>query len=196
MITQFYEEMMMTTSIFTHNIDLTPRLETYVEKKVERLDRYMPNMAEVRVDLTEQNASQAVERQIAQVTVRDDRGTILRAEERSSDMFAAVDGVIDKLYRQIRRYRGKKRNRRRGGAVSDEMMAELLPLEDEAIEEARDIVRRKRFPLYPMNTEEAIDQMELLGHDFFVFFNSDEDGINVLYKRRDGNFGLLQPVLD
>jgi len=188
----------MTTLIFTHHIELTPRLETYVEKKVGRLDRYMPNLAEVRVDLTEQNASSALERQIAQVTVRDDRGTILRAEERSSDMFSAVDGVVDKLYRQIRRYRGRRQDRRRGAAAVDEMATvEPLPLEvDEDESEGGSIVRRKRFPLHPMNTEEALDQMALLGHDFFVFFNADENAINVLYRRRDGDFGLLQPEFD
>ncbi len=186
----------MTTLIFTHHIELTPRLETYVEKKVGRLDRYMPNLVEVRVDLAEQKASSTHDRQVAQVTVRDDRGTILRAEERSSDIFSAVDGVVDKLYRQIRRYRGRRRDRRRGGAVP-EAIAEPLPLETEEAEgEDGNIVRRKRFPVHPMNTEEAMDQMELLGHDFYIFFNSDDRSINVLYRRRDGDFGLLQPELD
>jgi putative sigma-54 modulation protein len=148
--------------------------------------------------LSEQNASNAVERQVAQITVRDKRGTILRAEERSNDIYAAVDGVVDKLYKQIRRYRGKKRSKRRDGAQAEEaMMLEPLPLDD-GIEEETDgrIVREKRFPLQPMNKEEAIDQMELLGHDFFVFFNADVGAVNVLYRRRDGDFGLLKPELD
>ena len=188
----------MSTSIFTHSIDLTQRLETYVEKKVGRLDRYMPNVAEVQVDLTEQNASNVKERQIAQITVRDTRGMILRAEERSSDIFAAVDGAVDKLYRQIRRYRGKRRQRRRTGRpdTGELMGIEPVPLGEELEdEEEGNIVRRKQFQLHPMNTDEAIDQMELLGHDFFVFFNSDEESINVIYRRRDGNFGLLQPEM-
>ena len=105
----------MELTINGHNMEVTTRLENYVAKKVERLDRYMPNLAEVRVDLSNQNARSAVERQIAQITIREDRGTILRAEERSNDMFAAIDSVIDKLHRQIKRYQGKRRRKWRGG---------------------------------------------------------------------------------
>ena len=135
------------------------------------------------------------ERQVAQITVRDERGTILRAEERSNDMFASVDAVVDKLYRQINRYRGKRRRRIRAGG---EMMVEE-PLPIEAIEdedEDRKIVRYKNFPLHPMSADEAIEQMELLGHDFFVFFDTEASAINVLYRRRDGDYGVLQPELD
>jgi putative sigma-54 modulation protein len=186
----------MDISITTHNVDLTDRLRQHVEKKTGRLDRYMPNLTDVRVDLSSQNTRSAVQRQSAQITIRDVRGTILRAEERSSDMFAAVDAVVDKLYRQIKRYRGKRRDNRRGGG--EEIAAgEPLPIEEEeaAIEESV-IVRRKRFTLRPMMSDEAIEQMELLGHNFYVFFNADDEAVNVVYKRDDGNYGLLQPVLD
>jgi putative sigma-54 modulation protein len=186
--------------INTHNVELTQRLRDHVERKTARLDRYMPNLAEVRVDLSMQNTRSAVQRQTAQITIRDDRGTILRAEERNSDMFAAVDAVIDKLYRQIKRYRGKRIKSRRGGASTVEEMAlgEPLPLEIEEaeIEEEYAIVRRKSFPLRSMAPEEAIEQMELLGHSFFVFFDVDEEMVNVIYKRHDGNYGLLQPEFD
>ena len=110
----------MDLEINSHNMELTTRLENYVEKKVERLDRYMPNLTGVRVDLTAASARSAVERQIAQITIRDQRGTILRAEERSNDMFAAIDTVIDKLYRQIQRYQGKRRRRWRGNSAAAE----------------------------------------------------------------------------
>ena len=191
----------MEISINTHNVELTQRLRDHVERKTARLDRYMPNLAEVRVDLSSQSTKSAVQRQAAQITVRDDRGTILRAEERDSDMFAAVDAVVDKLYRQIKRYRGKKiKSRRSGGSTVEEMaLGEPLPLEfeeDEFEQEERAIVRRKRFPLRPMAAEEAIEQMELLGHSFFVFFDVDEEMVNVVYTRHDGNYGLLQPEFD
>jgi len=183
--------------IHSRNMEVTDRLRDYLEKKTGRLDRYMPNLIEVRVDLAEENTRSAVERQVAQITIRDQRGTILRAEERSNDMFASVDAVVDKLYRQINRYRGKKqRNRRAGG--SDRLEIEPLPIEDELLEEAdadHQIVRRKRFSMQPMSPQEAIDQMELLGHDFFIFFNPDEEAVNVVYKRHDGNYGLLLPEL-
>lgn len=190
---------MMELAIHGHNMEVTTRLQNYVEKKTARLDRYMPNLSSVRVDLTSENTRSALERQIAQITIRDGRGTILRAEERDSDMFAAVDSVVDKLYRQISRYRGKRRRRYRGSNVEETYLGEPLPL-DEEFETVDDdeglIVRSKRFALHPMSAEEALEQMELLGHDFFVFFNAEEDAINVLYRRRDNNYGLLQPEFD
>jgi putative sigma-54 modulation protein len=183
----------MEVAIHGHNLEVTTRLQNYIEKKVGRLDRYMPNLTSVRVDLTSEHTRSAVERQVAQVTIRDDRGTILRAEERNSDIFAAIDSVVDKLYRQIERYRGKRKNKYRG-TQEDLNLGEPLPLEeDEDLEEISSIVRTKRFVLHPMSADEAVDQMELLGHDFFVFFNAEEEAINVLYRRHDGNFGLLQP---
>lgn len=188
----------MELSIQGHNLEITERVRNYVEKKTARLDRYMPNLNTVTVDLTTENTRSAVERQVAQVTIRDDRGTILRAEERNSDIFAAIDAVIDKLYRQIERYRGKRKRKHRG-PVEDFELGEPLPLEEiEEVEEEDEgsIVRTKRFALHPMSADEAIEQMELLGHDFFVFFNTDADGINVIYRRRDGNYGLLQPEFD
>lgn len=190
----------MEITINGRNMEITPRLQDYVEKKTSRLDRYLPNVTDVRVDLSSQNARNAVERQVAQITVRDSRGTFLRAEERSNDMFAAIDEVIDKLYRQISRYRGKQRRKWRHGASQEEFIGEPLPFEEDDVEDLDDqqasIVRTKRFSIRPTTSEEAIDQLELLGHDFFVFYNADDDAINVLYKRRDNNYGLLQPELN
>lgn len=181
--------------IHSRNMEVSDRLQDYVEKKTTRLDRYMPDLVDVRVDLAEENTRSAVERHVAQITIRDRRGTILRAEERSNDMFSSVDAVVDKLYRQINRYRGKRRQNRRGNGESD---FDPLPLEEEYLEDEEgqhEIVRRKRFPLQPMSPQEAIDQMELLGHDFFLFFNPEEDSVNVVYKRHDGDYGLLLPDL-
>ncbi|MCB0035787.1 MAG: ribosome-associated translation inhibitor RaiA [Anaerolineales bacterium] len=190
----------MQLSINVHHLELTTRLQDYVEKKTGRLDRYMPNLVETKVDLSEQNAKNAEERQVAQITIRDRHGTILRAEERSSDIFTAVDAVVDKLYRQINRYRGKvKRRHRRNGRMESEelLMAEPLPIE-EVYEDEEDfkVVRRKEFSTMPMTVEEAADQMDLLGHDFFVFFNNEEESINVIYRRRDNSYGLLLPGID
>lgn len=186
----------MDISIHGHNLEVTTRLRNYVEKKTGRLDRYMPNLASVRVDLSMENTRSAVERQVAQVTIRDNRGTILRAEERSSDMFASVDAVVDKLYRQISRYQGKRRRKWRSGGGDEFIAGEPLPIDSESEDEEQQIVRYKRFALRPMATEEAVEQMELLGHDFFVFFNMDDDAINIVYRRRDGNYGILQPEFD
>ena len=174
------------------NVEVTDRLRTYVERKIGKLDRYLPTITEAWVELATEDAKAAQDRQVCQITVRSN-GTILRAEERSDDMFTAIDTVLDKMYRQIARYKGKRKNRWRGAGVA----AEPLPLElvEETEEESSNIVRVKRFPMTPMHADEAIEQMELLGHDFFVFFNANEGQINVLYRRKDGNYGLLQPEL-
>ncbi|MFZ5917095.1 MAG: ribosome hibernation-promoting factor, HPF/YfiA family [Chloroflexota bacterium] len=174
------------------NIELTDRLHEYVENKVERLDRYLPDITEARVELATESARSAEHRQVAQLTLRT-RGKILRSEERTDDIFAAIDAMLEKMHRQIDRFKGKRRDKVR---AAEELLPEEL-LEEVAEEQTgpRRIVRIKRFDMAPMDEEEALEQMELLGHDFFVFFNVNDDGINVLYRRRDGNYGLIQPVL-
>jgi putative sigma-54 modulation protein len=181
----------MEVSIFTRNMEPTPRLEDYVEQKVNRLDRYLPDIDEAQVDLKVENARSAADRQVAQLTIRTTHGMILRAEERTADMFMSIDSVLDKMYRQMARYKGKRQDRWQ--AVPEE-----LPISEvEAAEETRgEIVRVKRFGVRPMSPEEAIEQLQLLGHEFYVFMNADDDNsINVLYQRADGDYGLLQPEL-
>jgi putative sigma-54 modulation protein len=176
------------------NVEVTDRLRDYVEKKIGKLDRYLPTIGEVWVELSTEAAKAAQDRQVCQVTVRSN-GTILRAEERSDDMFTSIDTVLNKMYRQIARYKGKRKNRWRGTSATPEPLPVQLEEEYEE-EEASSIVRFKRFPMIPMIPDEAVEQMELLGHDFFVFFNADEGQINVLYRRKDGNYGVLQPELE
>jgi putative sigma-54 modulation protein len=120
------------------------------------------------------------------------RGTILRAEERSSDLSASIDAVLDKMYRQVMRYKGKHYRGRPQVREAEEPLEEMEDLELFP-DEPRHIVRIKRFPTPPMDEEEAIEQMELLGHDFFVFMNAESGEINVLYRRRDGDYGLIIP---
>lgn len=179
----------MDVMIHGRNLDVTPRLEEYIEKKVARLDRYLGTINEIRVDLAVENTRSNSDSQVAQFTVHS-RRTILRAEERTDDLYASIDACIDKLHRQIERYKGKRQHRYRSGEVG---VGELPAEVDE--EPASDIVRVKRFDVQPMDPEEAIEQMELLGHDFFLYLNPDEGAINLVYRRRDGNFGLLQPEL-
>jgi putative sigma-54 modulation protein len=182
----------MELQINGRNMELTERLDEYVRRKVSKLDRYLPTIANARMDLSYENTRSAGDSQVAQLTIRGERGVILRAEERTGDMFASIDAVMDKMYRQIARYKGKRRRSRRGAAVEE---LEFLEEEDIEEEEEREVVRVKRFRIAPMMQEEAIEQMELLGHDFFVFYDADEGGINVLYRRKDGNYGLLMPDL-
>ena len=180
--------------IHVRNLELTDRLREYVEKKVSKLDRFLDVLQEAKVDLTfVKTARSARDRQVAQVTVRG-KGVLLRAEERSDDIFASVDTVLEKIYRQIERYKGRHWRTRGDGRPISEVVAETGPLA-EAPEENPEvqIVRRKRFLLLPMTEPEAIEQMELLGHpEFFVFFNAETNGVNVLYRRRDDTLGLIE----
>lgn len=178
----------MEVSIFARNLEMTPRLEEYVRKKVGKLDRYLPEIDEARVDLKVENARNAAQRQVAQLTVRA-RDVILRAEERTNDMFMSIDAVLDKMYRQIARYKGKRQDRWQAAEV------EPLPIEEPVEQPSGEIVRVKRFELRPMSPEEAIEQMQLLGHRFYVFLNAETNSVNVVYLRDDGNYGLLQPEM-
>ncbi|MFC2029292.1 ribosome hibernation-promoting factor, HPF/YfiA family [Chloroflexota bacterium] len=182
----------MELTIKGRNVEVTDRLRDYVENKMGRLDRYLPTISGVWVDLSTEGARAAHDRQVCQVTVRSD-GVILRAEERSDDMFTAIDAVQDKMYRQIARFKGKRENRWRGAGAFPEPLP--LDLEEDADEDVNQIVRTKRFPMIPMDAEEAVEQMELLGHDFFMFYNAEAGEVNVLYRRKDGDYGLLQPEL-
>ena len=186
-------------SVQTKGLKLTPRIESYVEKKTEHIDRVMPTIADLQVELRAEKTKSKVDSRIAQVTLRDKKGTILRAEERNGDLFTAIDLAMDKLGRQIRRYRGKRlSNRRRLGGAWEEKPIELLAATeetDDVLDDEPKVVRHKQFSLQPMSLGEACDQAELIGHDFFVFFNREDNSVNVLYKRKDGNYGVLHPAV-
>jgi len=187
----------MEVTIRGRNITVTDRLNDYVTKKASKLDRYLPTIDEARMELSVENTKAAQDRQVAQLTVRN-RGTILRAEERDQDIFAAIDAVMDKMQRQISRYKERRNQRGEHAAGEKPTVAAVERAAAEAAErEPRgSIVRTKRFPVSPMHREEAVEQMELLGHDFFVFFDAETELFSVLYRRRDGDYGLLQPELD
>ena len=186
-------------AIYTRNLELNDRLQEYVERKAGKLDRYIQGIREVRVDLGhDKSARSAQDRYVAEFTVYGKR-FILRSEERADDIFTAIDTALDKIQRQIERYKGKRyRGRGDGTSVAEAFMAmaESGAEEEEEVEGRPRIVRRKRFLLTPMDELEAIEQMKLLGHDnFFVFYNANTNAINVIYKRRDGTYGLIEPEL-
>lgn len=173
----------MEVQLSAHNMEITPRLREYVEKKVSKLERYLPDIEEVRVDLALESTRSSAHRQVAQVTVQI-QGAILRAEERGADMFAAIDKTMDKMRRQASRYKTRRQDRRQRGEE------EVVPEEEGAPIE---IVRVKRFEMVPMTPMEAIEQMELLGHMFFLFLNGEDGRINLVYRRKDGGYGLIIP---
>jgi len=171
------------------SVNITDRERDYAEKKLQRLARHFSTAREARVTHSIQRNWQIVEVQV------DVDGTILRAEERQADVFRSIDSVVDKLEQQVRRL--KERTKQHKGRADARMVADAfvdLPEEEEPVpaEPLPAIVRRKRFAIKPMMTEEASLQMELLNHDFFAFLNAETDQVNVLYRRRDGNYGLLE----
>lgn len=178
----------MQLNITGKNVEVTDWLRSYVEKKIGKLDRYLPSITEARVELSVEQTKSAQDRQVVQVTVRSN-GTILRVEETSADMFASIDTAMDKMHRQIARYKGKQRRRGRPSP------GEMPPVAPEPEETEPRVVRVKRFRVNPMETEEAIEQMELLGHDFFIFLNLETDRMSIVYRRHDGDYGLLEPEL-
>jgi putative sigma-54 modulation protein len=181
--------------IYGRNMEVTERINDYVTKKITRLDRYLPGIDEARIDLSySKSARNATDRQVAQITVRG-KGFILRSEERADDIFAALDTALDKMQRQIERYKGR-RYRGRGDGKSAAEVAPLPVVDEESGEIGPAIIRRKQFMLTPMSELEAIEQMLLLGHEnFFIFYNANSNAINVLYRRRDGNYGLIEPQI-
>lgn len=190
----------MELKIQARNVDVTPRLQEHIEKKVSKLDRYLPNIRELRVDLAMEHRKQGQDQCIAQLTLSNTRGVILRSEEKKqTDMMAALDVALDKMYRQIERYKGKRKRRatdRFAETDADLAAMEPVPLDVEPEDEEKTaVVRRKRVSLVPMTEDEAIDQMELLGHSFFIFYNAETAKIGVLYRREDGNYGVLEPEL-
>lgn len=186
--------MTLEVDVFVRNMEVTDRIQDYVDKKVAKLDRYLSEIEEARVDLSyAKSARSAADRQVAQITVRG-KGFVLRSEERADDIFAALDVALDKMQRRIERYKGKRNRGRGDGRTFAEAVA--LPVEEELDEQAPIIARRKRFLLSPMDENEAVEQMKLLGHeDFFIFYNADTDSVNVLYLRRDGTYGLIEPEI-
>ncbi len=185
--------MTIEVSLFARDLKMTDRIQEYVEKKVSKLDRYLNNINEARVDLAYvKSARDASDRYVAQITIRG-KGFILRAEERADDIFAALDMALPKIQRRIRRYKGKRFQARTEAA--DDAFLDEFPEED-AEEDSYEIVRRKHFILTPMDDQEAIEQMELLGHEnFFIFLNAETGQINVLYRRRDGRYGVIEPEI-
>jgi putative sigma-54 modulation protein len=180
--------------VFGKNMEVSDRIQEYVTKKMTKLDRFLPGIEEARVDVAyEKSARSAADRQVAQITVRG-KGFILRSEERSDDIFAAFDNALEKMQRRIERFKGKHYRGRGDGKTLTQTITETAPELVEEVEEVEPvIVRRKRFILVPMDENEALEQMNLLGHEnFFVFYNVNTNGVNVLYRRRDGSYGLIE----
>ncbi|KPV51409.1 30S ribosomal protein S30, partial [Kouleothrix aurantiaca] len=173
---------------------VSDRHQTYIKEKLGKLERYLDTISKVTVEVAEEQRRTDNNVHRAQVTLVGDHGILLRAEQRAADLTTAIDVVSDNLQRQIQRYKDKHwrrgKLRRQGGEI-----IEAQPETSGMAEDTRNprIVRTKEFQVKPMFSDEAVEQMELLGHDFFVFRDASTSEINVLYRREDGNYGLIVP---
>ena len=165
------------------NIQVTDALKERAEKKLGKLDKYFDTPPEAIVTLSVEK-----ERHRVEVTIPLN-GYILRGEEETNDMYSSVDQVVEKLEKQMEKYRTRLSKRNKGASIKD-IAASFV--ERTAVEEDPRLVRTKRFALKPMSVEEAILQMNLLGHSFFVFSNAENEEVNVVYRRKDGNYGLIE----
>ncbi len=188
----------MQVAVKGRNISVTEALERYATEKVERIRKFFDDgrsVSRVEVELVHERNPSISEPEVADATLYID-GTVLKAREASADMYASIDLMADKLERQVRRYRGRQIDRWQGQRErhAAEEAPRPLVVEEEAEEIEARIVRTKQFQMKPMSPEEAALQMELLDHTFFVFTNADTNEINVVYRRRDGNYGLIEPA--
>ena len=174
--------------IARNNVEVSETLEAYAEKKIGKLGRYLPTIGEVKVEISREGAKLPEQRFTVQVTL-DSRGVLIRAQEKSKDIRTAIDKIVDVLSKRIERYKGKLYDKGRGISFARQGAA----IEAEEIEAPQRVVKSKRFLVKPMPVDEAISQMELLGHDFFLFIDADTERLNLLYRREDGNYGLIEP---
>jgi putative sigma-54 modulation protein len=174
--------------IAKNNVEVSEALEAYVEKKIDKLGRYLPTISEGRLEISQEGAKLPEQRFTVQVTL-DSRGVLIRAQEKSKDIHTAIDRVVDVLSNRIERYKGKLYDKGRGSSFARQGAA----IETEEIEATKRVVKSKHFLVKPMPLDEAISQMELLGHDFFLFVDADTEKLNLLYRRGDGDYGLIEP---
>ena len=174
-----------------HNLELTGGLKAHAQEKFGKLDKYFENIQEIRVELLANDTKAEDKRQVAQITIFV-AGSIIRAEVSSRDMYAAMDLAHDKLEKQLTKYKEKLKSRRYDNGPRDKRTL-AVQLHQEEAHGIRRIVRSKKFAVKPMTPEEAAMQMEMVGHDFFVFRNAGSELVNVLYSRADGHYGLIEP---
>ncbi|MGD1849402.1 MAG: ribosome hibernation-promoting factor, HPF/YfiA family [Cyanophyceae cyanobacterium] len=179
------------------NIEVTESLHNYVQAKVDKAISHFHNLAmEVDVHLSVARNPRIEPRQTAEVTIYAN-GTVVRAEESSENLYASIDLVADKITRQLRKYKEKRQDRRQAAVKTADVLGEtpvngtMVPDREPELPET--VVRTKYFPMQPMSVAEALEQLELVDHDFFMFANSETGEINVIYERNHGGYGVIQP---
>jgi len=172
------------------NMVLTPAVQRYVERKLGKLNRHLPGIIESRVEISEEKTKFPQQHYLVRVTVTSGvGGAVLHGEERGEDLFKAIDRVAAIMTRQLDHHKGKLYETGRGSSLARGEFSQPA----ESVEPVRKVVKTKRFDVKPMLLDEAIAQMELLGHSFFLFFDADAEEVRLLYRRNDGNYGLIEP---
>jgi ribosome hibernation promoting factor len=169
------------------NVEVTDSMREYAEEKLSKLGRQLADPTRVELELAVERNPSISQNHVAEATIWT-KGPILRAREASADHKVSIDQLVDKLERQVKRYRAKRRSRGRAPLPEAGTPEDGIPVDEEP-----KIVKSKRFAIKPMSPEEAVLQLELVGHDFFVFQNADTSDVNVVYRRRDGAYGLIEP---
>ncbi|HEY56174.1 MAG TPA: ribosome-associated translation inhibitor RaiA [Dehalococcoidia bacterium] len=183
----------MQLQISGKNMELSAETRRYIERKLGRLNRYLPDITESKVEVSREKTKAPEQHFVVQVTI-ESNGTLLRSEERGADLPTAIERAAAVMNRRIEHFKGKLYDRRKG--KKSNLSIRLGPEEKPAIPQASGkVVKTKHFSLKPMAVDEALDQMEILGHDFFLFFNADTETVNLLYRRKDNNYGLIEPEL-
>jgi putative sigma-54 modulation protein len=171
------------------NTTITPAAQSYIERKLTKLNKHLPDIIDIKAEISEEKTRSPQQRYLVRVTVNSGiAGSVFHGEERGEDLFKAVDRVVAVMTRQLERHKGKLYDKGRGSRLARGKYRESLP---PVIE--RKVVKTKRFIIEPMSREEAITQMERLGHDFFLFLDADVQEVRLLYRRNDGNYGLIEP---
>jgi putative sigma-54 modulation protein len=178
----------MELQITGKNIELTPALRQLIGRKLGKLSRHLPNIIEQKVEIYQEKTKSPEQQFVVQVTI-DSNGTLLRGVERGEDLPKAINKVAAVMDRQIERYKGKLYEKGRGNSLARGESSKGVA------RPPKKVVKVKRFVVKPMSVTEAVDQMELLGHDFFLFFNAASEELNLLYRRQDGDYGLIEPEL-
>ena len=173
-----------------NNMEVSEMLESYVEQKIGKLDRYLPTIDEGKVEISREGAKVPEHRFTVQVTL-ESRGVLIRAQEKSNDIRAAIDKVADVLSTRVERYKGKLYDKGKGTSLA----RQAASVQSDEVRPPRRVVKSKRFLVKPMPVDEAVSQMELLGHDFFLFMDADTEKLNLLYRRESGDYGLIEPEL-
>ena len=174
-----------------NDVTVSPAIEEYATTRIGKMSRYLPRIDSGKVEISRGGTRQPDQRFVVQVTL-DSNGVFIRAQERADDIRTAIDRVVDSLTNRVSRYKGKRFEK---GKDTVRTMEPAPATEAAEVVPPARVVKTKQFTLKPMPVDEATEQMELLGHDFFLFVNSENGKANLLYRRKDGDYGLIEPTM-